>query len=45
MKDMMVNKADDDDDDDDDDVNNYVFYSKPFSSRWKSEWDNEMDVG
>jgi len=33
MKDMMVNKADDDDDDDDDDVNNYVFYSKPFSSR------------
>jgi hypothetical protein len=31
MKDIMVNTADDDDNDDD--VNNYVFYSKPFSSQ------------
>jgi hypothetical protein len=22
-----------------------VFYSKPFFSHWRSEWDNETDVG
>ncbi len=46
MKDMMVNRAvDDDDDDDDDDVCNYEFYSKPFFPQWRSEWNNETDVG
>ena len=37
---MILNTADDDDD-----VNNYEFYSKPFFSHWRSEWDNETDVG
>ena len=53
MKDMMVNTTDDDDEDNDDDdddgdnfnQHNYVFYSKPFFSLWRCEWDNETDVG
>jgi hypothetical protein len=44
VKDMMVNTSNDDDDDDDY-ANNYVFFSKPFFSHLRSEWENETDVG
>ena len=43
MKDITVNT--DVDDEDDDDVCNDDFYSKPFFPQWRSEWNNETDVG